>query len=136
MAELSDLIGNSDEFPVLKHWNFLNHAGVSPMPKVVGDAVRTIADQCEQGAYLGSNWFELIDQTRAQAATLVNADVDEIALVKNTSEAVSIVAMGLDWKPGDRVVYRGGRISRQCVSLDGSCQKIRHRTGHGSRRNR
>jgi selenocysteine lyase/cysteine desulfurase len=104
MAEILDLVGNSDQFPVLKHWNFLNHAGVSPMPRVVGDAVRAAVDQCEAGAYLGSNWFEQIDQVRAEAAKFVNADVDEIALVKNTSEAVSIAAMGLDWKPGDRVV--------------------------------
>jgi len=34
----------------------------------------------------------------------VHADVEEIALVKNTSEAVSIVAQGIDWKAGDRVV--------------------------------
>ena len=104
MADILDFVGNSEQFPVLKHWNFLNHAGVSPMPHAVAEAVRTAVDQCEAGAYLGTNWFEQMDQVRAQAASFVNAEADEIALVKNTSEAVSIVAMGLDWKPGDRVV--------------------------------
>lgn len=104
MADISDLIGNPEQFPVLKHWNFLNHAGVSPMPKMVGDVVRKAVEQCEKGAYLDSDWFGEMDKTRAAAAKFVNADAEEIALVKNTSEAVSIVAHGVDWKAGDRVV--------------------------------
>ena len=38
------------------------------------------------------------------AARLIDADRSEIALVKNTSEGIATVAMGLDWKPGDRIV--------------------------------
>jgi selenocysteine lyase/cysteine desulfurase len=34
----------------------------------------------------------------------VGADRSEIALVKNTSEGIATVALGLDWKPGDRMV--------------------------------
>jgi selenocysteine lyase/cysteine desulfurase len=41
---------------------------------------------------------------RQAAAQLIHADRSEIALVKNTSEGIATVAMGLDWKPGDRVV--------------------------------
>jgi selenocysteine lyase/cysteine desulfurase len=41
---------------------------------------------------------------RVAAARLINADRSEIALVKNTSEGIATVAMGLDWKPGDRMV--------------------------------
>jgi selenocysteine lyase/cysteine desulfurase len=104
MADLSDLIGNEDEFPVLKHWNFLNHAGVAPMPRTVGQAMRRAIEQCEAGAYLGSDWFGEMDHVHQVAADFIHADVEELALVKNTSEAISIVAQGIDWKPGDRVV--------------------------------
>ncbi len=38
------------------------------------------------------------------AGKLINASMDEIAIVKNTSEGIAIVALGLDWKPGDRVI--------------------------------
>jgi len=41
---------------------------------------------------------------RAAAARLISADPAEIALVKNTSEGIATVAMGIDWKPGDKVV--------------------------------
>jgi cysteine desulfurase/selenocysteine lyase len=104
MAEILDFVGNVEQFPVLKHWNFLNHAGVAPMPHFVAEAVRKTTDACEKGAYLDSDWFGQLDQVHDNVAKLINADVDEIALVKNTSEAVSIVAQGLDWQSGDRVV--------------------------------
>jgi cysteine desulfurase/selenocysteine lyase len=104
MADILDFVGNPEHFPVLKNWNFLNHAGVAPMPKAVGDAVRKMIDQCEAGAYLDADWFGEMDRVRGDVAKLVNAEVEEIALVKNTSEAVSIVAQGIDWKAGDRVV--------------------------------
>ena len=38
------------------------------------------------------------------AARLINASPSEIAIVKNTSEGISTVAEGLDWKPGDKVI--------------------------------
>jgi selenocysteine lyase/cysteine desulfurase len=38
------------------------------------------------------------------AARLIGADRTEIALMKNTSEGIATIAMGLDWKPGDRIV--------------------------------
>jgi cysteine desulfurase / selenocysteine lyase len=104
MAELLDLIGNVEAFPVLKNWNFLNHAGVAPMPSAVGEAIRKSAAACEAGAYLGSDWFGELDQVHVEVARFIHADVEEVALVKNTSEAISIVAQGIDWKAGDRVV--------------------------------
>jgi selenocysteine lyase/cysteine desulfurase len=104
MPDLTDLIGNADAFPVLKRWTFLNHAGVSPLPKVVADAVRRFADASETGAYLEDNWFAEMERVRQATATFVNADRSEIALVKNTSEGISTVALGLDFQPGDRIV--------------------------------
>jgi selenocysteine lyase/cysteine desulfurase len=41
---------------------------------------------------------------RQATARLINASPDEIAIVKNTSEGVATVALGLDWKAGDRVI--------------------------------
>ena len=38
------------------------------------------------------------------AARLIGADRREIAIVKNTSEGIATVAMGIDWRPGDKVV--------------------------------
>jgi selenocysteine lyase/cysteine desulfurase len=98
------LVGNALAFPILRHWHFFNHAGVSPLPHAASEALRTFADQAERQAYLGSNWYHDVESLRIAAADLINAHRDEIAFVKNTSEGISIVANGIDWQWGDRVV--------------------------------
>src|SRR5947209_2215759 len=107
LGELKTYVGNANAFPVLRHWDFFNHAGVSPLPRVVTDALRSFADQAEAGAYLGKNgttWYGDIEKLRLSAAALLNAHRDEVAFVKNTSEGISIVANGIDWQWGDRIV--------------------------------
>jgi selenocysteine lyase/cysteine desulfurase len=107
MADISDYIGNADRFPIMKRWNFLNHAGVTPMPEAVADVLRKSIAQNQASSYLDTDWFADMNAVRADAAKFVNADSAEIALVKNTSEAISIVAHGIDWMAGDRVVTAG-----------------------------
>ena len=34
----------------------------------------------------------------------MNCEPSEIALTKNTSEGIATIAMGLDWREGDRIV--------------------------------
>ena len=104
MSDLNGYIGNADAFPVLGRWNFFNHAGVSPIPKVAADALRKFAEEASGGAYLGTSWYPDLDKLKALAARVINAEREEIALVKNTSEGISIVANGLDWQWGDRIV--------------------------------
>jgi selenocysteine lyase/cysteine desulfurase len=41
---------------------------------------------------------------RTAAATLIHASPSEIAITKNTSEGIATVALGLDWRAGDRIV--------------------------------
>ena len=41
---------------------------------------------------------------RIATAKLINAQPSEIAIVKNTSEGISTIALGFDWKSGDRVI--------------------------------
>ena len=70
------------------------------------DAVTRFAQ--ENGAtgsrYYGG-WLEIETQLRAQLQTLTGAaSSDEIALLKNTSEALSIVAYGMDWSSGDEII--------------------------------
>ena len=101
---ISDLIGNVDEFPVLKKWAYLNHAGISPLPARVAKAMRTYIDHAEANSYIDADWFTAIDTVRAAAATLINAEPGEITLIKNTSEGVSTVAFGLKFEAGDRIV--------------------------------
>jgi selenocysteine lyase/cysteine desulfurase len=103
-VDLASAVGNADLFPVLRHWDFYNHAGVAPITGPAATAMRTFAEQAEQGAYLNTRWYADLEALRSLAATLINARKDEIAFVKNTSEGISIVASGIDWQWGDRIV--------------------------------
>ena len=107
MADIHEYIGNAEAFPILRKWDFFNHAGVSPLPRVVGDALRTYAEQAERDTYLIGTWYKDIEALRVLCAGMLNCHRDEIAFVKNTGEGLSIVAHGLDLGPGDRIVTTG-----------------------------
>ncbi|MFN4242137.1 MAG: aminotransferase class V-fold PLP-dependent enzyme [Tepidisphaerales bacterium] len=103
----SRLVGNADAFPILRSWRFFNHAGVCPLPAVAADALRRYADEASGSAYLEARWHRDIARLRGVLAGLIGAQADEIALVKNTSEGLATVALGLEWSPGDRIVTTG-----------------------------
>jgi selenocysteine lyase/cysteine desulfurase len=104
MAELRNFVGNVEAFPVLGKVDFFNHAGVTALPHAAAEALRKYAAQAETTAYLGAGWYADIERLRVLTANLMNAGKDEIAFVKNTSEGISIVANGIDWQWGDRIV--------------------------------
>lgn len=93
------------EFPSCERVVHMNHAGVSPLPIRVADAVRAFAHEAsllDAAVYKG--WSEGAEKARSAFAGLVGADPAEIAFVQNTSEALSLVASAWPWQPGDNVV--------------------------------
>lgn len=95
----------ADQFPVREHLTYLNHAAVAPLCKPAAEAMKQLADDCLQfGSLHYDQWLAAYEGLRVAAARLIGADRSEIALVKNTSEGIATVAMGLDWKAGDRIV--------------------------------
>src|SRR6202012_5852472 len=101
---IDGLIGNAEAFPVLRSWNFMNHAGVAAIPAVARDAIRRYAEQAADDVYIGTGWYADIEKLRDLCAAMINAHRDEIALLKNTGEGLSIVAQGIDWRRGDVIV--------------------------------
>lgn len=94
-----------DQFPVTEHFVYLDHAAVAPLVKPAADAMRRLAtDACDYGCYHYGEWVETYEGLRVAAARLIGADRGEIAIVKNTSEGIAAVAMGIDWRSGDKVV--------------------------------
>lgn len=91
-------------FPVVEQKNFLAHAGVCPLPRRVVDAMTDYAllgalgDQEE--AFPGTR----IQQARQTAASLLQAQPDEISFVGPTSLGLSLVANGLNFRRGDNVL--------------------------------
>jgi len=102
--DLSAYIGNEEAFPILKRWDFFNHAGVCPLPRCVSDAIRAYANEAETDSYLVGTWYKTIESLRIASASMMNAHRDEIAFIKNTGEGISIIANGIDFQPGDRIV--------------------------------
>lgn len=88
------------------HLIYVNHAAVAPWPVRTVDAVKQFA---EENGRVGSRhyerWLALEDSLKQCLARLINANsADEIALLKSTSEGLSIIARGIQWKSGDNVV--------------------------------
>ena len=84
----------------------LNHAAVAPWPAVTRDAV---IDFAKENVAIGSQrydyWLKTEQQLKQRLARLVNAvSTDEIALLKNTSEGLSLIAQGLAFNAGDNIV--------------------------------
>jgi cysteine desulfurase/selenocysteine lyase len=94
------------EFPLAQNLIYLNHAAVAPWPKRSRDAAIAFAEQNTlYGSHFYPDWLKKEHELRRQFRTLLNApSVDDIALVKNTSEALSFVAYGLPWQNGDNIV--------------------------------
>jgi len=93
------------EFPILHELNFLNHAGVSPVPTRSAEAMRALISETERfGPFHQKKHQQRLKWLRTAAARLLACTADEIAFVKNTTEGLSLVAEGLDWRSGDNVV--------------------------------
>ncbi|MDF0732566.1 aminotransferase class V-fold PLP-dependent enzyme [Pseudomonas entomophila] len=95
-----------DEFDLAPGLCYLNHAAIAPWPKRTADAVARFArDNVCVGASDYPTWLATERRLRERLARLINApSFGDIALVKNTSEALSLVAFGLSWQAGDQVV--------------------------------
>ncbi len=84
----------------------LNNGGVSPQPKVVQDAAKRYYTYCNEAP--SYYMWRILDQgrepLRAKLADLAGCSPDELAINRNTTEAINTVIFGLDLKAGDEVV--------------------------------
>ncbi len=102
----------ADEFPILEHGLYFNHAAVGPWPRSTARAVQAFAEEnLRQGSAGYREWYARENDLRRKLARLTGADsAGSIALLKNTTEGICAVAFGLDWRPGDNVVLPVGEF--------------------------
>jgi cysteine desulfurase/selenocysteine lyase len=92
-------------FPVTKKCVYMNHSAVCPLSTRVQAAMtRLVDDVTEHGAVHYDQWCAEYERVRSSAARLVNARPHEIAFMRNTSDGLSAIANGIDWREGDNVV--------------------------------
>lgn len=100
------------EFPLHDDLIYLNHAGVAPWPRRTRDAIARFAQEnITFGARDYPHWLEVERQLRDFLAQLIGApSPDDISLLKNTSEGLSLVASGLQWRPGENILSFAGEF--------------------------
>lgn len=88
------------EFPVTNSYIYLDHAGHSPACKRVYDAIIKCVDKLmESGDYTVN-----VRETKKAFAKLVNAKVDEIAVITNTTIGLNTIVNMLEIKSGMNIV--------------------------------
>lgn len=91
--------------PAARRFAYFDHAAMSPLPQPTAEAFeKWLKEAVEIGGPIWGEWVKSVERMRAAAARLIGAHPDEIALVENTTAGISLVAEGLDWRPGDNVV--------------------------------
>ncbi len=113
-------------FQLEKNIVHLNHAAVAPWPAVTRDAVIAFA---KENAAIGSQnydlWMKTEQQLKQKLAQLINArSSDEIAILKNTSEGLSLIAQGLRFNSGDNIVipaeeFPSNKVVWQALQVQG-----------------
>lgn len=92
-------------FPITERAIYFNHAAVSPLPTPTLRAVEAqLRDLHENGSINFRSWLAVKEEARRLLANLLGARPEQVAFVRNTSDALSTVANGIDWRAGDNIV--------------------------------
>ncbi|MCX7983691.1 MAG: aminotransferase class V-fold PLP-dependent enzyme [Bacteroidetes bacterium] len=85
---------------------YFNHAATGPLPKRTVYAMSEYLHEHSAGMIdTYEEDKEVVTTCRNRIASLINAESPEcIAFVQNTSEAINVIARGLHWEEGDRVL--------------------------------
>ena len=93
-------------FPVVQAGTiYLNHAATGPLStKVVAAVDRYLHERSETHIDNYELFQPILIETRSLASRLLNTTPDRIAFYDNTTNAINLLAAGLEWKQGDRVI--------------------------------
>lgn len=93
------------EFFLDKDWIYLNNGTLGPAPKpVYYTLMERYHDLAQDPGQPNADQRAAADEVRRKAAAFLGADVDEIALVRNTTEGMNFMLSGLDLKAGDEIL--------------------------------
>lgn len=92
-------------FPITERSIYFNHAAISPLPTPTLRAIEAqLRDVHENGSGNYRSWLAVKEKTRELLANLLGARPEQVAFMRNTSDALSTVANGLNWRAGDNIV--------------------------------
>ncbi|HVQ37599.1 MAG TPA: aminotransferase class V-fold PLP-dependent enzyme [Pyrinomonadaceae bacterium] len=92
-------------FPVTQRATYLNHAAVSPPPLKTIEAIQSqLQDVSQNGSVNFRDWVAVKERARRLVSAMLGARPEQVAFTRNTSDGLSTVANGLDWRSGDNIV--------------------------------
>ena len=92
------------EFPTMSRWTYLDIARKAILPKRIELGARDWFDNIYERAGDEAFSMDAVEDTRRVVAEVFGAPSGQIALIKNTSEGINVVARGFPWRAGDNVV--------------------------------
>jgi cysteine desulfurase/selenocysteine lyase len=93
------------QMPVTQNWAYLDHAAVAPISGPAQDAIVRWAHQASgDGDIHCAAWAAAMEGLRVTVARMIGAEQREIALIRNTSQGIGLVAEGFPWQKGDNLV--------------------------------
>ncbi|MBV8490017.1 MAG: aminotransferase class V-fold PLP-dependent enzyme, partial [Candidatus Eremiobacteraeota bacterium] len=94
-----------DEFAVTQRYTYLNHAAVGTLPRSSVAAIEELVAAHAQAGVLGTHPYDdRMPRYRETIGEFIGASGNEIAMIPHTSDGANTIALGVDWKPGDRVL--------------------------------
>jgi cysteine desulfurase / selenocysteine lyase len=97
--------GARDLFPGVAPGPYMNVSVQGLLPTPTREAIDRHLDRHVDGTWGKTDMFATVERTRTRFAHLINAQPDEIAITKNVSEGLNIIASALPWQTGDNLVY-------------------------------
>ncbi len=92
-------------FAVTERLNYLNHAAVGVLPIATREAIDAFVRAHAEGGVMGTVPVEAkMPEYRERIGRFLGASGSEVAVLRNTGDGANVVALGLDWKPGDEIV--------------------------------
>ncbi len=91
--------------PVARKWAYFDHAAVAPLSEPARAAMDAWGqNMADNGDTDWLHWAAQLEVVRRRGAGMIGADPDEIALIRNTTEGINLVAEGFPWREGDNIV--------------------------------
>jgi selenocysteine lyase/cysteine desulfurase len=106
--KLSQILSSAERgrlFPASREGIFLAHAAVAPISGPAREAMEAWNGEAASGRQEGDAVWKRVARTRAVVARFLGCEAEEISLLGPTALGLGLVALGLDWKPGDEVIF-------------------------------
>jgi selenocysteine lyase/cysteine desulfurase len=93
-------------FPYLKNGIiYFNHASTGPINLKVKERIENfLRERSEEKIDDYYAFKDVADETKAMIGAMINCKPDRIAFLDNTTNGIIWLALGVDWKSGDRII--------------------------------